>query len=138
MVSLTVLHRLLKQTDNITELTSSFSKPIKTVHFGQKCRLRDETNTALPRFAIQNVRHNVKMPMTVIPAIQNAISKVVFTCRSRNTNAMTAYTPIVKGSLRIISYHSDHIQCVTLSRTSVLIASLQFGHTIRLDLWVTT
>lgn len=75
--------------------------------------------------------------MTVIPAIQNAISKVVFTCRSRNTNAMTAYTPIVKGSLRIISYHSDHIQCVTLSRTSVLIASLQFGHTIRLGLLVT-
>ena len=60
MVSLTVLHRLLKQTDNITELTSSFSKPIKTLHFGQKCRLCNETNTALPRFAIQNVRHNVK------------------------------------------------------------------------------
>ena len=37
----------------------------------------------------------------------------------------------------MISYCGDHIQCVTLSRTSVVIASLQFGQTIRLGLWVT-
>ena len=68
--------------------------------------------------------------------MQNITLNVVFTGISSNTNAMTAYNPIIKGSLYLIRKPNSCIQCVMLSRTSVLITSLQFGHTIRFGLLV--
>lgn len=75
---------------------------------------------------MNDIRYTI--PTTVTPPIQNAISNVVLTPNTTRVSMDTVNKPTVNGRLSIRERREKHIQLVILSRTTVLMVSLHFGH----------